>query len=236
MLCSFSIETGIIYLIYKNKKKAQGDYIKKLNLANLYCVEYIPSIKIKLRMIIWHWRVYFLFYFIILYLNIYNNINFILETEKAIYFHFTDIIIIFCYCLIYRPRKWPSNFDVFFKNDFNYFDNIYYCKLNFDFYYNNNNRIYIEKNSKLLIDNYNGVDSDNEKMTINETLTLRNKKKTFNSNDNKLKKYYTKNKDYPIVILNPEFFFNKKKIEKENNKNEMLLNSINNSIIGIYTQ
>ena len=71
-------------------------------------------------------------------------------------------------------------------------------------------------------------------MTINETLTLRNKKKTFNSNDNKLKKYYTKNKDYPIVILNPEFFFNKKKIEKENKKNEMFLNSINNSMVGKY--
>ena len=235
MFCSFSIESGIIYLIYKNKKKSQEDYIKKLNLANLYCIEYIPSIKIKLKMIIWHWRVYFLYFFIILFLNIYNNLYFILETEKAIYFHFTDIVIIFCYCIIYRPRKWPSNFDIFFKNDFNYFDNIYCCKLNLDLYYNNSNN-YIENNNKLLLDNYKGFDSDYEKLTINETLKLRNKKKKINNNDNKLKKYYKKNNNYPIVILNPEFFFNKKKIKNENNKNEILLNSINNTMIGIYNQ
>ena len=179
-------------------------------------------------MIIWHWRLYFLFYIIIIFLNIYSNIYDLIETEKGIYLHFADTFIIFCYCLIYRPRKWPENFDVFFKNDLNYFDNVYKCKLNSDIIINS---YYGEKN-ELLFNDYNDADSDNEKLNLSETLKLRNKK--HKSNENKLKKYYKKNKDFPIVILNPGFFFINNKNDLKNNRKEIISNNIKYSMIGKY--
>lgn len=230
-ICSFIVETIIIYLIYKNKKKSQTDYIKKLNLATLYFSEYITSIKIKLNMITWHWRVHFSFYIIIIFLNIYTNIYDLIQTEKGIYFHFADVVIILCYSLIYKPRKWPQNFDVFFKNDFNYFDNIYQCKLNLDII----NNSYIDEKNELLYNSYNDCDSDNEKLNISETIKLRNKKeKKF---ENKIKKYYNKNKNFPIFILNPKIFFiNNKNIKngKKDNGKEIISNNIKYSMLGKY--
>ena len=229
MIYSFIIESFIIYLIYRNKRFAQIDLIKKLNLATLYCREYIITLKLKLSILLWHYRIYLLYYMIIIFLNIYFNLANLVEVEKEIFIHFIDIIIIVCYCLIYRPRKWPENFDVFFKNDFNYFDNIYCYELNSDII--NNITYEEEKKNKILNDGYNSDESD--KLNESETIKLRNKKDKFNVN--KIKNYYAKNKDFPIIILNPQYFFKSNKNEEiSSNNKDIYSNSFKNSSIGFF--
>lgn len=229
MIYSFIIESFIIYLIYRNKRFAQIDLIKKLNLATLYCREYIITLKLKLSMLLWHFRIYLLYYMIIIFLNIYFNLANLVEVEKEIFIHFIDIIIIVCYCLIYRPRKWPENFDVFFKSDFNYFDNIYCYELNSDI--SNNITYEEEKKNKILNDGYNSDESD--KLNESETIKLRNKKDKFNVN--KIKNYYAKNKDFPIIILNPQYFFKSNKNEEiSSNNKDIYSNSFKNSSIGFF--
>ena len=229
MIYSFIIESFIIYLIYRNKRFAQIDLIKKLNLATLYCREYIITLKLKLSILLWHYRIYLLYYMIIIFLNIYFNLANLVEVEKEIFIHFIDIIIIVCYCLIYRPRKWPENFDVFFKSDFNYFDNIYCYELNSDII--NNITYEEEKKNKILNDGYNSDESD--KLNESETIKLRNKKDKFNVN--KIKNYYAKNKDFPIIILNPQYFFKSNKNEEiSSNNKDIYSNSFKNSSIGFF--
>ena len=229
MIYSFIIESFIIYLIYRNKRFAQIDLIKKLNLATLYCREYIITLKLKLSMLLWHFRIYLLYYMIIIFLNMYFNLVNLVEVEKEIFIHFIDIIIIVCYCLIYRPRKWPENFDVFFKSDFNYFDNIYCYELNSDI--SNNITYEEEKKNKILNDGYNSDESD--KLNESETIKLRNKKDKFNVN--KIKNYYAKNKDFPIIILNPQYFFKSNKNEEiSSNNKDIYSNSFKNSSIGFF--
>ena len=230
MIYSFIIESFIIYLIYRNKRFAQIDLIKKLNLATLYCREYIITLKLKLSILLWHYRIYLLYYMIIIFLNIYFNLANLVEVEKEIFIHFIDIIIIVCYCLIYRPRKWPENFDVFFKSDFNYFDNIYCYELNSDII-NNIITYEEEKKNKILNDGYNSDESD--KLNESETIKLRNKKDKFNVN--KIKNYYAKNKDFPIIILNPQYFFKSNKNEEiSSNNKDIYSNSFKNSSIGFF--
>ena len=225
MLCSIGLEFIVMGFIYRNEKRAKMQLIKKLNLAILYCNEYINTMKIKFKMIEWHWRIYILYFIVKIFLNIYNNVSNSFEAEKEIFFHFADIMAIFGYCIIYRPRKWPDNFDVFFKSNFNYFDNLYCCKLNLeDININNCNKEEI----MILNEEDNSDDSENIKLNGSETVKLRNKKDDIKKIN--LKKYYKKNKNFPIFVLNPEFYFrNKKKYSKND-----ILNNIKNSGIGKY--
>ncbi len=238
ILFSIVVETFIFCLIYRNKKRTQIDIIKQLNLATLYFSEYILSAKIKYKMFIWHWRSYCFYYIIILFLSLYDLKFNLIETEKKIYFHFIDIIIILAYSIIYKPRQWPENFDVIFKSDFKYFDNIFSCKLLLDEIDTNKNE---EKgntknnNEDDNDDGYNSDDSDIVKLNVSETIKLRNKNNNFN--DKNLKKFYKKNKSFPIIILNPQFLFtidNNKKTKTNFNKEELMYNCIQNSSIGTY--
>ena len=227
IILKFIFESIIFYLIYKNKKFTQRELIKRLNLAFLFCSEYIPSIKIKLKMNIWHFRIYFLYYTFIIFLIIYIFFNNISEIEKSTYFHFLDVITILFYCLLYRPRKWPEYFEVYFKKDFNYFENIYTCKILKD-------DIKIkERNNSLLFDGYNSDDSDIAKLNISETITLRSRKSNSDDDIN-IKKFYNQNSNCPIVILNPEFFYNISKNRIANNKEDLISYSIKYSVLGTY--
>ena len=211
---SLGFESFIFFIIYKKYKKAKNNLMHELRMVILYCNEYINSINIKLKMILWQGRMYFLYYIGIVFLNIITNILEIKDIDKEIYFHFIEVLIIFSYCLIYKPRKWPDNFDVYFKNEFHYFDNIFYYKINLDNITDNNNQILTLKEED---------DSDNEikQLKSSETIKLRNK-------SNNLKKYYKKNSNYPIIVINPKFYFN---ISKGINQ-DIYSNIIKNSDIG----
>ena len=240
ILCSMVVETFIFGLIYRNKRKTQIDIIKQLNLATLYFSQYISSVKIKYKMFIWHWRVYCFYYIIIFFLSLYDLKFNLIEAEKKIYFHFNDIIIILAYSIIYKPRQWPENFDVIFKSDFIYFNNIYSCKLLLDEIDTNKpeekDNTIINNEDDVNDDGYNSDDSDTVKLNVTETIKLRNKKN--NLNDKNLKKFYKKNKSFPIVILNPQFLFtidnNNKKTKTNFNKEELMSNCIQSSSLGTY--
>jgi hypothetical protein len=232
---SLIFESIIFHFIYKYKKITQTEYIKKLNLAFLYCSEYVPSLKLKLKMIIWHWRIYFLYFTLVIFLDFYIYLFNIIEEEKGIYFHFLDCMVILCYCLLYRPRKWPENFEICFKNDFCYFDNIYSCNIlsdNIDI----NNFDNINYNN-VILDDFNNNDNDNEREKLNrsETIKLRNKSLNIFKNENiSISKYYKENEDFPIVILNPEFFLNINKTEK--NTIDIFANCVKNCSLGAYNK
>ena len=230
---SLIFESIIFHFIYKYKKIAQTEYIKKLNLAFLYCNEYVPSLKLKLKMIIWHWRIYFLYFTLVIFLDFYIYLFNIIEEEKGIYFHFLDCMVILCYCLIYRPRKWPENFEICFKNDFCYFDNIYSCSIlsdNIDI----NNTDNINYNN-VILDDFNNNDNEREKLNRSETIKLRNKSLNILKNENiSISKYYKENEDFPIVILNPEFFLNINKTEK--NRIDIFSNCVKSCSLGAYNK
>ena len=232
---SLIFESFIFHFIYKYKKIAQTEYIKKLNLAFLYCNEYIPSLKLKLKMIIWHWRIYFLYFILVVFLDFYIYLCDIIEEEKGIYFHFLDCIVILCYSLIYRPRKWPENFEVCFKNDFCFFDNIYSCNvLSDDIDINNYDNIY-DSDNNFIKDEFNNSDNEREKLNISETIKLRNKSLNMIKNENmSISKYYKENEDFPIVILNPEFFLNINRNEK--NEVDIFSNCVKNCSLGTYNK
>jgi hypothetical protein len=235
--CLICLETFILCLIYRNKKATQKDIIKQLNISTLYCPEYLQSITIKFKMFRWHFRAYFFYYIIILLLNIYDLNYHILEVEKAIYLHFIDIIIIFAYIIIYRPRNWPDNFDVIFKSNFKYFNHIYEFKLLSDIIHTHTNITEEGKKNNLISDDeddgYNSDESD-DKVKLNTSKTKKRVKKN-NFNDKHFKKYYTKNKKYPIIILNPQFFYKTKNERKTNTfNNDIISKSILNSSIGFY--
>ena len=232
---SLIFESFIFHFIYKYKKIAQTEYIKKLNLAFLYCNEYIPSLKLKLKMIIWHWRIYFLYFILVVFLDFYIYLCDIIEEEKGIYFHFLDCIVILCYSLIYRPRKWPENFEVCFKNDFCFFDNIYSCNvLSDDIDINNYDNIN-DSDNNFIKDEFNNSDNEREKLNISETIKLRNKSLNMIKNENmSISKYYKENEDFPIVILNPEFFLNINRNEK--NEVDIFSNCVKNCSLGTYNK
>jgi len=232
---SLIFESFIFHFIYKYKKIAQTEYIKKLNLAFLYCNEYIPSLKLKLKMIIWHWRIYFLYFILVVFLDFYIYLCDIIEEEKGIYFHFLDCIVILCYSLIYRPRKWPENFEVCFKNDFCFFDNIYSCNvLSDDIDINNYDNIN-DSDNNFIKDEFNKSDNEREKLNISETIKLRNKSLNMIKNENmSISKYYKENEDFPIVILNPEFFLNINRNEK--NEVDIFSNCVKNCSLGTYNK
>ena len=197
---SLIVESFVFYLIYKNYQKAKIYLMQELRLVILYCNEYFSSVNIKLNMTIWQSRLYFLYYFGILVLNICSYLSNIIDIEKEIYFNFIEVFAIFSYCIIYKPRRWPNNFDVYFKNEFHYFDNIFSYKINSE--KNSINTNNYNKN-KILAFNDESDESDNEKAKLNtsETIQLRNKK--YN-----IKKYYIENKNYPIIVINPKFYYN----------------------------
>lgn len=232
---SLIFESFIFHFIYKYKKIAQTEYIKKLNLAFLYCNEYIPSLKLKLKMIIWHWRIYFLYFILVVFLDFYIYLCDIIEEEKGIYFHFLDCIVILCYSLIYRPRKWPENFEVCFKNDFCFFDNIYSCNvLSDDIDINNYDNIN-DSDNNFIKDEFNNSDNEREKLNISETIKLRNRSLNMIKNENmSISKYYKENEDFPIVILNPEFFLNINRNEK--NEVDIFSNCVKNCSLGTYNK
>ena len=232
---SLIFESFIFHFIYKYKKIAQTEYIKKLNLAFLYCNEYIPSLKLKLKMIIWHWRIYFLYFILVVFLDFYIYLCDIIEEEKGIYFHFLDCIVILCYSLIYRPRKWPENFEVCFKNDFCFFYNIYSCNvLSDDIDINNYDNIN-DSDNNFIKDEFNNSDNEREKLNISETIKLRNKSLNMIKNENmRINKYYKENEDFPIVILNPEFFLNINRNEK--NEVDIFSNCVKNCSLGTYNK
>ena len=232
---SLIFESFIFHFIYKYKKIAQTEYIKKLNLAFLYCNEYIPSLKLKLKMIIWHWRIYFLYFILVVFLDFYIYLCDIIEEEKGIYFHFLDCIVILCYSLIYRPRKWPENFEFCFKNDFCFFDNIYSCNvLSDDIDINNYDNIN-DSDNNFIKDEFNNSDNEREKLNISETIKLRNKSLNMIKNENmSISKYYKENEDFPIVILNPEFFLNINRNEK--NEVDIFSNCVKNCSLGTYNK
>jgi len=234
---SLIFESFVFHFIYKYKKIAQTEYIKKLNLAFLYCGEYVPSLKLKLKMIIWHWRIYFLYFILMVFLDFYIYLCNIIEEEKGIYFHFLDCMAILCYCLIYRPRKWPENFEVCFKNDFCYFDNIYSCNISSDNIdiKNIDNKIDNFNDNNFILDNFNNSDNEREKLNISETIKLRNKRANLLKNENiNLCKYYEENEDFPIVILNPEFILSIHKNEK--NVVDIFSNCTKNCSLGTYNK
>ena len=224
---SLGTETLVCYMIYNRYKKAKIKIMSELQLAILYCNEYINSINIKMKMILWHCRCYFLYYVIFISLSVYSNIYTILEIEKEIYFQFIEVLMILIYCLIYKPRRWPDNFDVYFKNEFNYYDNIYSYKISFN---ENNDEItnnYDDQNFNI----FNNIDIENEegKLNTSETIQLRNKKNDFN-----IKKFYKENSDFPIIIIGPKFKFDYYKYGKNQTKKkrDLYSNIINNSGIG----
>ena len=227
MFCSIGLEFIVFGYVYKNKKRTTIQLIKKLNLAILYCHEYINSMKIKFEMIKWHWRVNILYFISKIFLNIYNNAFKNYEAEKEIYSHFIDVIAILGYCIIYRPRKWPDNFDVFFKSNFNYFDNLYCCKLNSKDININNNK---DKEEKIVLNEKENDEEEKIKLNGSETVKLRNKKDDITEIN--LKKYYKENKNFPIFVLNPEFFL--KNNEKEKTTKRDILINLKNSSIGKY--
>ena len=222
---SLGTETLVLYLIYARYKKAKVKIMNELQLAILYCYEYINSIQIKMKMILWHFRIYFLYYVIFISMNIYSNIYNILVIEKEIYFQFIEVLAIFFYCLIYKPRRWPDNFDVYFNNEFHYFDNIYSYKINID---EINAEFSIDYNDK----EYNIInDIDKEKVQLNasETIQLRNKKNKLNK-----KNFKIENSDCPILIIGPKFYFSYSKYENNiiQKKKDLFSSIINNSGIG----
>ncbi len=222
---SIGTETFVFYLIYTRYKKAKVKIMSELQLALLYCNEYINSIQIKMKMILWHCRIYFLYYIIFISMNIYSNIYTILEIEKEIYFQFIEVLIVFVYCLIYKPRRWPDNFDVHFKNEFHYFDNIYIYKINLD---ENNDEIsnnYDDKDVLVV----NDIDNEKNRLNTSETIQLRNRKNDYNK-----KKIYKENSDCPILIIGPKFYFANSKYGNNQMKKKkyLLSNIINNSGIG----
>ena len=232
---SLIFESFIFHFIYKYKKIAQTEYIKKLNLAFLYCNEYVPSLKLKLKMIIWHWRIYFLYFTLVVFLDLYIYLCDIIEEEKGIYFHFLDCIVILCYSLIYRPRKWPENFEVCFKNDFCFFDNIYSCNILSDDIDINNYDNINDSDNNIIKDEFNNSDNEREKLKISETIKLRNKSLNMIKNENmSISKYYKENEDFPIVILNPEFFLNINRNEK--NEVDIFANCVKNCSLGTYNK
>lgn len=232
---SLIFESLIFHFIYKYKKIAQTEYMKKLNLAFLYCNEYVPSLQLKLKMIIWHWRIYFLYFTLVVFLDFYIYLGNIIEEEKGIYFHFLDCIVILCYSLIYRPRKWPENFEVCFKSDLCFFDNIYSCKIlsdDIDIY--NIDKIN-DNDNNFIMNDFNNSDNEREKLNISETIKLRNKRENIIKNENmNVSKYYKENEDFPIVILNPEFFLNINRNEK--NKVDIFSNCVKNCSLGTYNK
>ena len=158
-------------------------------------------------------------------MNIYSNIYTILEIEKEIYFQFIEVLIVFVYCLIYKPRRWPDNFDVHFKNEFHYFDNIYIYKINLD---ENNDEIsnnYDDKDVLVV----NDIDNEKNRLNTSETIQLRNRKNDYNK-----KKIYKENSDCPILIIGPKFYFANSKYGNNQMKKKkyLLSNIINNSGIG----
>ena len=235
MFFSLIFESLIFHFIYKYKKIAQTEYMKKLNLAFLYCNEYVPSLQLKLKMIIWHWRIYFLYFTLVVFLDFYIYLGNIIEEEKGIYFHFLDCIVILCYSLIYRPRKWPENFEVCFKSDLCFFDNIYSCNIlsdDIDIY--NIDKIN-DNDNNFIMNDFNNSDNEREKLHISETIKLRNKRENIIKNENmNVSKYYKENEDFHIVILNPEFFLNINRNEK--NKVDIFSNCVKNCSLGTYNK
>jgi len=224
---SLGVETFVFYLINKNYKKSKEKVLKELELAILYCNEYINSIQIKKNMIIWHLRIYFFYYISFILINCYLYITINLDIEKEIYFHFIEVLLTFSYCLIYRPRLWPENFDLYFKNGFQYFGNIYTYKINSNVNNNIETKNYNEQNNNINFEpNYS--DNENEKLNINETNRLMNKK--IQINDMSLKNYYINNQDFPIVVIGPKFNYNLSKNRK--NKFDIFSDLIKSSEIG----
>ena len=232
---SLIFESLIFHFICKYKKIAQTEYMKKLNLAFLYCNEYVPSLQLKLKMIIWHWRIYFLYFTLVVFLDFYIYLGNIIEEEKGIYFHFLDCIVILCYSLIYRPRKWPENFEVCFKSDLCFFDNIYSCNILSDDIDINNIDNINDNDNNFIMNDFNNSDNEREKLNISETIKLRNKRENIIKNENmNVSKYYKENEDFPIVILNPEFFLNINRNEK--NKVDIFSNCVKNCSLGTYNK
>ena len=237
VLFSLIFESFIFHFIYKYKRISQTEYIKKLNLAFLYCNEYVPSLKLKLKMIIWHWRIYLLYFTLLIFLDFYIILYNIIEEEKGIYYHFLDCMIILCYCLIYRPRKWPENFEVCSKNDFCYFDNIYSCNILSDDIDINNTDNINDNDNNFISNDLNNSDNEREKLNASETLKLRNKrKKSVKSGHFGISKFYRENEDFPIVILNPEFFLKINRYGNEKNVTDIFSNCIKNCSLGTFNK
>ena len=187
----------------------------------------INSIQIKKNMIIWHLRIYFFYYISFILINCYLYITINLDIEKEIYFHFIEVLLTFSYCLIYRPRLWPENFDLYFKNGFQYFGNIYTYKINSNVNNNIETKNYNEQNNNINFEpNYS--DNENEKLNVNETNRLMNKK--IQINDMSLKNYYINNQDFPIIVIGPKFNYNLSKNRK--NKFDIFSDLIKCSEIG----
>ena len=203
---SISLESIVFFLIHKNKKKNVIILIKKLNLAVLYCEEYVNSLKLKLYIIIYHFRIYCLYYILMLILYFYNLTYNLLDIEKNLFVHFIDVFNVFCICLIYRPRKWPENFEVDFKNDFNYFDNIFSCRIQ-------------EKNKYLNKEKYKDDNYDENKISETKKL-IANGYDEKKNNKNDIEEYYTKYCERPIVIVNPDYYFRKNKENKKSKENK----------------
>ena len=225
---NLTIETFAIFLINHEYKSTKILLMRELNLAILYFNEYINSIEIKTKMILWHWRIHLLYYIlfiaIIVCLNIYKHF----EIEKEIYFHFLDVLLIFSYCLIYKPRIWPLNFDINLKNDFHYFDHIYTYKITFE----DVNDIIEKKDENALNNNFNSNDNDNEriKLKISETIQLRNKNEIIK--ENILKNYYLENNNFPIVVIGPKYYLSLYKSGNNKYKQDIFSTFIKNSSIG----